>query len=135
MTSRHIFGLLFLGGTTLSCSSESLNIQQQFPFTLSGESLPSGIRAGVPVSFQLSLTPERLTTHSQYSLRWRNLSELQGDLAVDKKPILPGQLVTLASLTPTLTFVGKDVTTYKFSLVITDESGMSKELPVEVAVH
>ena len=134
MTSRRIFGLLFLAGATLSCSSESLTIQQQFPFTVSSESLPSAIRAGVPVSFQLGLTPERLTTHSQYRLRWRTLSERQGELAVDKKGLLPGQFTTLESLTPTLTFMGKDAATYKFSLVITDESGVSKELPFEATV-
>ena len=125
-----LFTLLVLG--SLGCSNESLTIQTQFPFTVKAESLPGKVKLDSPVEVQLRISPERLTTASAFSLKYRPLSEQTGLLSVDGVGVKSGQSIPTKSLTPTLLFKALSPGIYTFSVAITDQNGVSQQVPLSL---
>jgi len=122
--------LLALG--SLSCSNESLTIQTDFPFTVTAESLPAKVKIDRPVEVQLTISPERITTASAFTLKYRTLSEEVGLLSIDGRPVKGGQSLPTKSLTPTLLFNAINPGIYTFSVVVSDQNGVSHEVPLSL---
>lgn len=127
--------LLLLALVSLSCNRESLTIQTEFPFTASAETLPTTVKVGNPVDFQLTISPERLTTASAYTLKYRVLSDEMGSLSADGTSLPPGESRPVSTLKPTLRFVGIKAATYQFSIVVTDQAGTTQEVPLSLQVN
>lgn len=122
--------LLTLG--SLGCSNESLNIQTDFPFTVTAESLPAKVKVDMPVELQLTIRPERVTSATAFTLKYRTLSEEVGLLSVDGRAVKGGQTLPTKSLTPTLLFKAINPGIYAFSVAITDQNGVSREIPISL---
>ena len=136
MTIKNLWstGLLALSLSMTGCSSESLNVQRQFPFTLTGEAIAATVKPGVDIPFEVTITPERTTTTSVYQLKWRPLSEATGILRLNGTVLKPNALVTLTSLTPVLSFNGEVAGIHSFAVVVTDEARVSQSLTVAISV-
>ena len=131
-----IYAFLLAGLATLTgaCSTESLSVQTQFPFSIATPALPLKSVAGQDILIPLRVSVDRITTQSAYSVRWRRLGSLTPVLLVDGK-VLPAE--TLLKFTPPqalLTMRADSVGTYSFSLLVSDQSGESKELPLNIDV-
>jgi len=124
---QFIFSLL-ISLLMLSCNSDSLNIQTQFPFTITNESLPTAVKVGAPATFGLIITPERLTTLSQYTLRWRNRTDMPGALYTENTRVEENKATPLKSLNPTLRFTSSVAGSNNFELIITDQNNVSQTL-------
>lgn len=118
----------------MGCSTESLQIQTSFPFTLTTDPLPTQLKKGAPLDIPLTITPERLTTQSQYRIKWQTLNTLSGQLQVGKFLLDANVFTSLTELSQTVTFLPTDVGTYSLNLIIVDQSGNSQQLPVTFTV-
>lgn len=132
---KNIMLLLLLAFISLSCNRETLTIQTEFSFTASAETLPTTVKVGTPVDFQLTISPERLTTSSAYTLKYRVLSDAMGSLSADGTTLPAGEPHAVSNLKPTLRFVAFQAATYQFSIVVTDQAGTTQEVPLSLQVN
>ena len=126
---KRAFLVLLIGVAGLfqtSCQDESLVTQTVFPFTVTTETIPTSVPKGGAATFELVVKPQRLTTTSNYTLRWRNLSALTGTLRLNGLVLTSNQPVVLANLTARLAFTGETAGSYSVELTITDQSGISQ---------
>lgn len=132
---RHFIFSLLVSLLTLSCNSDSLNIQTQFPFTITYEPLPTAVKVGAPTTFGIMITPERLTTLSQYTLRWRNQTDLPSALYIGDTRAEENKATPLKSLNPTLRFTSSMAGSNNFELIITDQNNVSQKLNLTVTTN
>ncbi|RYF67249.1 MAG: DUF3872 domain-containing protein [Cytophagaceae bacterium] len=119
----------------LSCNTDSLTIQTQFPFTITNEPLPTAVKVGAPATFGITITPERLTSLSQYSLRWRNQTDTPGTLYIDYTNVVENKATALKTLTPFLRFTSSVAGSNNFELIITDQNNVSQTLNLTVTTN
>lgn len=119
----------------LSCNSDSLNIQTKFPFTITNEPLPTAVKVGAPATFGLTITPERVTSLSQYTLRWRNQTDMPGVLYIGYASVDENKDTPLKTLNPTLRFTSTKAGSNNFEVIITDQDNVSQTLNLTVTTN
>jgi len=134
MLTRNLFFIVLLALAAGGCNDDTLSVQRQFPFALTGESVGSTVKAGVALPFQLKINPERTTVTTLYRLKWRARSPLTPALPVDGVALRPNSLVKLKTLNPVLTFVGESPAPYKFEVLVVDEYEASQALVYDLIV-
>ncbi|PRY27827.1 hypothetical protein CLV58_13145 [Spirosoma oryzae] len=84
--------------------------------------------------FKLSVLPQRVTTTQVYTLRWRSLSALTGNLTVNGTELPADSLYVLNTLTPQLRVRGRSqkLSKYTFNVMVTNQAGQTQELPLSI---
>lgn len=132
---RQLVSSLLLSLLMLNCTTDSLTIQTQFPFTITNEPLPTAVKVGAPATFSITITPERLTTLSQYTLRWRNQTDMPGALYIDYTSLEENKATPLKSLTPMLRFTSTVAGSTNFEVIVTDQDNVSQTLNLAVTIN
>lgn len=129
---RHLVagGFMLLTG----CSTESLNIQTSFPFTVTTQTLPPSIKVGSRTAFDVGIVTERTTSTTAYTARWRNLSAAPARFLLNGAPVTDNQPVSIPLQGNTAVFVPLDTnaTSYQFELNIIDQTGASQTVPLSL---
>lgn len=125
-----VAAFVFLTG----CSTESLQIQTGFPFTVTTQRLPVSIRVGTNTSFDVMIISERTTSTTAYTARWHNLSVAPARLMLNGKVLTDNQPVSIPIKGSTAVFVPLDTagTSYQFELSIVDQAGVTQTLPLSL---
>lgn len=132
---RQLISSLLVGLLLLSCNTDSLNIQTQFPFTVTNEPLPTAVKVGAPAAFNITITPERMTTETQYTLRWRNQTDMPGVLYIGYTSVEENKATTLKTLNPTLRFTSPKAGSNNFELIVTDQNNVSQTINLTVTTN
>lgn len=116
------------------CSSETLNIQTDFPFTVTTQTLPASIRVGSQTAFEVGIVSERTTSLTAYTARWRNLSASPARLMLNGKLVIDNQPVSIPLKGNKAVFVPLDTAakSYQFELNVVNQSGQSQTIPLSI---
>lgn len=114
------------------CVDDSLQIQTNFPFTVSADPLPSPVPVKTEVGINLVVLPERTTTHDAYTIRVVSPTLPAPMVRVDGRLVVPGVATPLARLTPRLSVEPSTAGSYGLTVEVSNREGTRQSLTLNV---
>ena len=111
------------------CVDESLQVQTEFPFTLTNEPLPTPLPIKSEVSIHLNIRPERVTSWDAYTLRVLPGTIPSLSVKLDGQLLGMGVPIRLNRLIPRLDVTAPAAGSYTFTVEVQDRAGTRQTLP------
>ena len=127
--TKVIIGVYFIGMILLlgACNSQ-LDIQQQYPFTLSAMPVPKSIEIGETVEIRMKLLREGYFEGTEYYIRYYQLDGM-GDLKLDDGTVLlPNDLYKLTEDVFRLYYTSKSTDQQKIDIYVEDNFGQTEQI-------
>ena len=124
-----IIGVYFMGMILLlsACNSQ-LDIQQQYPFTLSTMPVPKSIELGETVEIRMKLLREGYFEGTEYYIRYYQLDGA-GDLKLEDGTVLsPNDLYQLTEDVFRLYYISKSTDQQKIDIYVEDNFGQTEQI-------
>ncbi|WP_428978335.1 DUF3872 domain-containing protein [Flavobacterium pisciphilum] len=123
--------VLMLSLTLLSCQSDELQIQHNFPFEVKTMPVPAGIAHGKTVEIRITIERDGNYAGAQYFLRYFQF-EGKGTLRYyEDAPYLPNDLYQLPQERFRLYYTSESLVSQSFDVWISDNFGNEKKLTFE----
>ena len=124
MCGVYIIGMILL----LSACNSQLDIQQQYPFTLSAMPVPKSIAIGEKVEIRMKLLREGHFEGTEYSIRYYQ-PDGNGDLKLeDGIVLLPNDLYRLTEDVFKLYYTSKSTDQQKIDVYVEDNFGQTEQI-------
>lgn len=124
-----IIGVYFIGIILLlsACNSQ-LDIQQQYPFTLSAMPVPKSIEMGETVEIRMKLLREGYFEDAEYYIRYFQVDGA-GDLKLEDGTVfLPNDLYKLTEEVFRLYYTSKSTDQQKIDIYVEDNFGQTEQI-------
>ncbi len=120
----YIIGMILL----LSACNSQLDIQQQYPFTLSAMPVPKSIAIGETVEIRMKLLREGYFEDTEYYIRYYQ-PDGAGDLKLeDGTVLLPNDLYKLTEQVFRLYYTSKSTDQQKIDVYVEDNFGQTEQI-------
>ena len=124
MFGVYIIGMILL----LSACNSQLDIQQQYPFTLSAMPVPKSIEMGETVEIRMKLLREGYFEDTEYYIRYFQVDGA-GDLKLeDGTVLLPNDLYKLTEGVFRLYYTSKSTDQQKIDIYVEDNFGQTEQI-------
>lgn len=120
----YIIGMILL----LSACNSQLDIQQQYPFTLSAMPVPKSLEMGGTVEIRMKLLREGYFEDTEYYIRYYQ-PDGAGDLKLeDGTVLLPNDLYKLTEQVFRLYYTSKSTDQQKIDIYVEDNFGQTEQI-------
>ena len=124
MFGVYIIGIILL----LSACNSQLDIQQQYPFTLSAMPVPKSLEMGGTVEIRMKLLREGYFEDTEYYIRYFQVDGA-GDLKLeDGTVLLPNDLYKLTEQVFRLYYTSKSTDQQKIDIYVEDNFGQTEQI-------
>ena len=124
MFGVYIIGIILL----LSACNSQLDIQQQYPFTLSAMPVPKSLEMGGTVEIRMKLLREGYFEDTEYYIRYFQVDGA-GDLKLeDGTVLLPNDLYKLTEQVFRLYYTSKSTDQQKIDVYVEDNFGQTEQI-------
>ena len=124
MFGVYIIGMILL----LSACNSQLDIQQQYPFTLSAMPVPKSLEIGETVEIKMKLHREGYFEETEYYIRYFQVDGA-GDLKLeDGTVLLPNDLYKLTEGVFRLYYTSKSTDQQKIDIYVEDNFGQTEQI-------
>lgn len=114
------------------CVDDSLQVQTNFPFTISADPLPSPAPVKMDIGTDLVIKPERTTTLDAFTIRVISSTLPALTVRVDGRSLVPGIATPLLRLNPRMTVEASTAGNYGLKVEVSNREGTRQSLTLNI---